>query len=279
MPLSRRAIASLCSSLGIVLLATGCTGDKGSSRAEPGATPTVAAAPTPDPQPVAREQLADAVRDLLQAEQRGDSAASFLVLSRESRAEYKDVSDWIKRRQQLPAVTGFRIDPDSEGEKGDRAGKVSAVVEHTPGLDPFRGLSAARETQVFTGRKEGDGWLVDGDPVVDPLLPSDTSAVEGATAWVAAVQACDRKKAEGLQVVRDIFGTAQGAEGLCGKQGPVTPGPVERLTPGIASTDIVAQYSTDALVWARVVRMTSPAGFGVVLAPLGERWLVLGITD
>ena len=81
------------------------------------------------------------------------------------------------------------------------------------------------------------------------------------------------------QAVVDIFGSAQGAVGLCGKAGPVTTGAVGRLTPGIASTDIVAQYSTDALGWARVARLTSPAAFGVVLAPIGDGWKVLGLTD
>lgn len=220
------------------------------------------------------------MRDLLAAEQRNDRAASFLLLSRQSRGEYKDVADWTKRRQQLPAVTGFRIDPGSEGERGDRAGMVLAVVEHVPDLDPFRGLSLARENQTFTGREEAGGWLVDGDPATDPLLPPDPLAVEAASAWVAAVQACDQARAADLQAVTTLFGSAEGAVGLCGKPGPVTPGGgVDRLSPGVASTDIVAQYTTDALVWARVVRVTSPAAFGVVLAPLGDRWKVLGLTD
>jgi len=153
------------------------------------------------------------------------------------------------------------------------------VVEHEPGLDPFRGLSFARETQTFTGRRDGAGWLVDADPSVEPVLPPEPLAVEAATSWVTAVQACDKAKAAGLQAVATLFGSAEGAVGLCGKQGPVTPAGVDRLTPGVASTDIVAQYTTDALSWGRVVRITSPAPFGVVLAPLGDRWRVLGLTD
>jgi len=265
----------VCSSLLLVVLPS-CSGAK----AKPGAGPTttVAAAPLPDPQPTPRAHLADAVRDLLAAEQRGDRAASFLFLSRQSRGEYKDIPDWTKRRQQLPAVTGFRID-SAEGAKGDRAGTVLAVVEHKPGLDPFRGLSLARENETFTGRKEGGGWLVDGDPATEPLLPPDPLAIQAAVAWVTAVQACDKAKATALQAVPTIFGSAEGAAGLCTKQGPVTPGPVERLAAGVASADIVAQYSTDALAWARVVRITSPAAFGVVVAPLGADWQVFGITD
>jgi hypothetical protein len=266
----------ICTAVFVGTLLGGCSGGKGSTAAP---ATTAPASSLPDPQPTPRPHLADAVRDLLDAEQRGDPAASFLLLSRQSRAEYKDVADWTKRRQQLPAITKFRLDPAADGDKGDRAAKALAVVEHEPALDPFKGLSLARENQRFTGRHEAAGWLVDGDPDVEPLLPPDPLAVEAATAWVAAVQACDRAKAAGLQAVPNLFGSADGANGLCGKQGPVTPGAVERLTAGVASADIVAQYSTDALEWARVVRITSPAAFGVVLAPLGDRWQVLGLAD
>jgi hypothetical protein len=275
-PLVRRAAAIVCTAVFVGTLLGGCSGGN-SSKAAPATT--APAVPLPDPQPTPRPHLADAVRDLLDAEQHGDSSASFLLLSRQSRGEYKDVADWTKRRQQLPAVTGFRIDPADGGDRADRAGKAVAVVEHLPALDPFKGLSLARENQSFTGRREGAGWLVDGDPDVEPLLPPEPRAVEAATAWVAAVQSCDQAKAAGLQAVPTIFGSAEGANGLCGKQGPVTPGPVDRLTPGVASADIVAQYSTDALEWARVVRITSPAAFGVVLAPIGDRWQVLGLAD
>lgn len=277
MHLAHRLVTLACSSLALTVLAGGCADDREAPRQ---GTPTTASAQVlADPQPTPREHLADAVRDLLDAEQRGDHEASFLLLSRQSRAEYPDAADWTKRRQELAAVTGFRVDPNADGEKGDRAGKVAVVVEHEPGLDPFRGLSLARETQTFTGRPEGEGWLVDGDPAVEPLLPPEPLAVEAATAWVTAVQACDKARAAGLQAVPTLFGSAEGAVGLCGKQGPVTPAGVNRLTPGVASSDIVAQYTTDALSWGRVVRITSPAPFGVVLAPLGQTWQVLGLTD
>lgn len=286
-----RRVVVVAGSVALALLAAGCTSNERAPRVGTGTT--VAAAPLPDPaplpglqpsalpdpQPTPRPHLADAVRDLLAAEQRSDRAGSFLLLSRRSRDEYVDVADWTARRQELPAITGFSIDPGSEGEGGDRSGTVVAVVEHLPGLDPFKGLSAARETQTFSGTNDGEGWLVDGDPAVERWLPPDQLAVESAASWVAAVQACDQPKALELQAVSTLFGSAEGAVGLCGKQGRVEPASVERLRPGEASTDIVAQYSTDALSWARVVEITSPAAFSVVLAPLGDDWRVLGLSD
>ncbi len=267
----------VCALAGAFLVA-GCTHGNDAPPRE-GPVTTVEAIPVHDPQPTPRPHLAEAVSELLAAEQGLDHGASYLLLSRPSRVEFNLLADWAQRRQQLPAVTGFRIDPGSSGSAGDKAGKVVAIVEHQPGLDPFRGLSPARDTETFTGRREGKGWLVDGDPDSEPILPPEPKAADAAAAWVGAVQACDQPRAGELQAVTTIFGTAQGAVGLCGKAGPVTPGAVGRLTPGIASTDIVAQYSTDALVWARVVRVTSPSAFGVVLAPIGDGWKVLGVTD
>ncbi len=270
------------SAVAAVLLLAGCSGGDDAAPPQTGTstTVTVTATALPDPQPTPRPRLSDAVRDFLAAEQRMDRDASFLLLSRQSRAEYADVSDWVRRRQELPTVTGFRIEGGGGGGEGGGADDtVVAVVEHEPGLDPFIGLSPAREKQTFTGRQEAGGFLVDGDPGTEPILPPDEKAVGATAAWVAAVQACDRAKAGGLQAVPDLFGSAPGAVGLCGKAGPVTTGAVGRLAPGIASTDIVAQYSTDALGWARVVRLTSPSAFGVVLAPIGDDWKVLGLTD
>lgn len=266
----------LATLLVVVGAVSACRGDGTPPR---NATTTAPAQTVPDPQPAPRPSLAGAVEALLDAEKRGDAAASFLLLSRQSRVEYKDVADWTTRRQQLPRVIGFRIEPASQGDRGERESKVVAVVEHVPGLDPFKGLSLAQERQTFTGRRDGSGWLVDGDPETEPILPTEALAVEAATAWVGAVQACDRDRAGQLEAVPTLFGSADGAVGLCGKAGAVTAGGVVRLTAGVASTDIVAQYSTDALGWARVVRITGPAAFGVVLAPLGDRWKVLGLTD
>lgn len=280
---SRVAATGRVCALAAALVVAGCTNKADTNNNDApsrNGTPTTAAAVVlPDPQPTPRPRLSDAVRDLLAAEQRMDRAASFLLVSRQSRVEYKDVADWTRRRQQLPAVTGFRIDPGSEGGAADKTGKVVVVLEHEPGLDPFRGLSPARETATFAGHREGAGWLVDGDANTEPILPPEPKAIDATVAWVSAVQACDQARAGGLQAVATLYGSATGAVGLCGKAGPVAAADVARLSASVASTDIVAQYTTDALVWARVVRVSAPAAFGVVLAPLGDSWKVLGLTD
>jgi len=261
------------------LLAGACTGTTAARRGGPTrptaststTTTTVALeGPAPMPAPSARA----AVEGLLAAEQGGDHAASFLLLSTASRQQFKTVDSWARRRRQLPAVTGFTVEVGSDPDT------AVALVQHTPGLDPFVGLSPARERQTWRGRHELGGVLVDAEPDRQPVLPPDDAAPGPVVAWAQAVQACDEAKAKALQAVPDLFGSSAGAAHLCRSQGTVAVGEVGRLSPGPASADIVAQYGGDALGWARTVLVTGPVTpFRVVVAPIGDSWEVMGVFD
>jgi hypothetical protein len=226
------------------------------------------------PAPAAAPNLRAAVVSLLEAEARLDHQRSYGLLSAAGRAQYRDVADWTRRRTQLPLVTEFRIEGD-----GSTPGSVSVLVQHRPSLDPFIGLSPARERQSWTGRREGGGWLVDPEPEVHPLWPSDALAAPAALTWARAVQACDSTRARAAQAVDPPLGLEQvGQLGLCGSTSPLATGPTGPLAAGPASAELVAQYTTDALAWARSVAITGgPKPFSVVLAPLGDGWRVVGI--
>jgi hypothetical protein len=215
------------------------------------------------------DSLEAAVTALLTAEQAGDHATSYALLSAASRAEFTTQSDWERRRSQLPAMTGFRV------ERADDTG-VIALVEHQPGLDPFVGLGAD-ERQTWTGVETDLGWLVDAEPERVYVLPPDDRVAPAARTWAEAVQRCDQAAADALQAVTELFGDTTKAAGLCGATGEVVTGAVGMLESGPASGDIVAQYTTDALLWTRLVRVDAPIAFGLVMAPIGEDWKVLGV--
>lgn len=238
-----------------------------------GASPSPAGSDRNVPAQAPHPSVRAALEALLAAEQREDHAASFKLLSTEGRTVYRDVADWTTRRNELPPITGFTI-VDARGDT------TTALVEHTPGLDPFRGLSPAKERQTWKGRRERGGFLLDPDPEVEILLPAEAEAKRATEAWAGAVQACDEARARDLQAVAVLFGASEAAAKLCRSAGAVTTGRVLRLPPGPVSADVVAQYSADALEWARVVEVTGPVqAFHVVLAPMGDRWLVIGTYD
>jgi hypothetical protein len=216
------------------------------------------------------DTLEAAVQTLLTAEQGGDHATSYALLDAASRAEFPSPGDWERRRSQFPAMVSFRV------ERADDSGVV-ALVQHQPGLDPFLGLSET-ERQTWTGVHTSRGWLVDGEPDRVFVLPPDAAAATAAKAWLQAVQRCDQTGAGADQAVADLYGDVTKASGLCGSTGEIVTGAVGMLQSGPASSDIVAQYTTDALTWTRVVRVTAPVPFGVVMAPIGDTWKVLGLT-
>jgi len=215
---------------------------------------------------------------LLAAEVRGDQATSYRLLSADGRDQYPNLSEWMKRRTEVPAITSFKVkDP---GRSGGRTQKVVVDVRHKPGLDPFIGLSAARERETWVARKKGTGWLVDPEPSVTYELPSDASASTAALSWAQAVQACDKTKAAAHQAVDELYGTPEAATGLCRSKGTASAGKVGRLQAGPSSADLIAQYSTDALAWAKVVPIkASSISFSLVLAPIGSMWKVVGVSD
>lgn len=212
--------------------------------------------------------LENGVQQFLEAEQRNDRLVSFALLAPSARTEYADAVSWADERQQTPAITTFRLE-DSDDER------QSAIVEHRPGLDPFVGLTPARERLTWRGERFEGGWLLEAEPERTLLLPPDDRARAAVTMWAEAVQACDRDRARTLQAVETLFGspTAQ----LCRVPGNVVVAPLQTLVDGPATTDIVGQYGPDALSWARSVAISAPVALTVVVAPIGDEWKVLGL--
>lgn len=270
----------LATALAVALLLGACSGDSDrddGARAESTTTaPVTTAVPTttaPGTAPTPQPTLRAAVEGLLAAEVADDAAASYRFLGDEAREQFRDVAEWSRRRSQLPPATGFEITESTDDT-------VVAEVTHPPGLDPFIGLSPARERQTFTGQEVDGGWLVATEPEIEFLLPPASEAPEVVQRWAAAVQACDQAAAAELEAVDQIFGSSVGAGELCGSTGAITTGDPEELLAGPQSTDLIAQYSTDILGWAQVVPVTGPVSpFSVVVAPIGDDWRVLAVYD
>ncbi len=209
----------------------------------------------------------------MSAEQRGDDAASFVLLSDEARATYKDIHRWRDRRNELPTVTGYQL----QG-RGAVPNSLVALVDHTASLDPFRGLSAAQDRETWVGRKEHGGWVLDADPQTDLILPSDRTAPAAAVSWAQAAESCDQAKAVTYQAVNPLLGVATAPTQLCGHHVTFSASQPRPLDGTLAAQDLVAQYTSDSLAWARIVTVTgADHPFDAVMAPIGDEWQVVGI--
>jgi hypothetical protein len=263
--------AGVCLAVALCVFgAAACSDDgPGESAASTTTEPTTAAGLAPTP----RSTLTSAVRELLAAEQRGDHGHSYRLLTAGSRERVGSETKWARLRTGLPAITGFDV------RRGAHAGEVVATVHHQAGLDPFVGLSPAEEHQVWKGTKGRSGWLVDAAPRVEPVFPDEQRAPEVVRKWATAVQACDKAMARLAQAVDDLYGLSTGASELCGSKGAVRVGAVRAVESGPTSAELVAQYTDDALQWARAVPVLAPTPFTVIVAPIGDDWRVVGVSD
>jgi hypothetical protein len=255
-----------------VLTVAGCNARHAGTNSAPTSTVPAAALGPDAPAPVARATLQNAVSALLSAEQRGDHAASFVLLSDESRATYGTISQWKSRRDEMPVVTGFDVAGRSKSTDS-----LDVVVDHPAGLDPFRGLSPAHDHEIWIGHHEHGGWLVDADPAATPVLPPESGAAPAVEAWAKASESCDEAALHHLQAVDPLLGVGDASRQLCRQHFAFTFSAPSRVPPGDMTQQLVAQYSADALVWARMVTLTgAPAPIEVLVAPIGATWQVIG---
>jgi hypothetical protein len=231
----------------------------GSTDVEPAGPP----APTP----------VDAVQSFLAAEIRADHGVSYGLLSAADRAEVGSRPEWEAAHGQLPIVTGVTLG----GATGDGTrAEVEAEVSFDPALDETRGLVPARAHGVWVAVAEDGGWRVaNSERRLLPQYPDGSGAVTAAETWAQVRTECRA----GDEYDGGLLGATGPVKAICGASGPVEAGAVSNLEPGVGVEPFLAAFGPEVLSWARVVRLASPVPVAVVLAPVADRWVVVGALD
>jgi hypothetical protein len=221
----------------------------------------------PAPTPV------DAVERFLAAETRGDYATSYGLLGASDRAAAGSRAEWEAAHAQLPTHTGATLG----AARGDGLRvEVESEVTFEPGLDETRGLVPARADATWIAVAEDGGWRVaHSERRVTPIYPDANGAVSAAETWVRARVAC-RAEAE---YDGGLVGNAGTVAALCNARGPFEVGAVTNLEPGVGVEPFLAAFGPQALSWARVVPVARPVPLAVVLAPVADRWVVVGALE
>jgi hypothetical protein len=216
----------------------------------------------------------DAVTTYLDREISGDSAGSFAVLSSSTRGAVGSGDAWVEGSADRPRFLRYDL-ASPPAEPTTTAATVESTVQLEPRLDEIGGLVPGRAEVRWSVVFEDEQWRVDLDATtVTPILPSEDGAAVAALHWAQARQRC----ACADEFEGSLIGSPSIAERLCGVDGPVSTGRPEPLDSFAASASIVAAFGPEADTWARVVPVTTAAGeLQVVTAPLGDRWVVVGI--
>jgi hypothetical protein len=264
--------------LTIGLVACSSGGDGGGTAGAPtdalidAPTPTTGTADAAAPLPVdARPTTArGAVEAFLVAEVQGDTDAAHALLSAPLRQAYT-ANGWLHAQADLPQYLGFTV--RSEQPLADGATEVTVDAALRSHLDEIVGLVPARASTTLTAVPEDGEWRVDLTRTRSmPLLPPDADAAAAVGAWAQERQAC-RPATE----YRSLVGAPALADGLCGVEGDVRTDAARPLTSLGDASPVLNAFGADAATWARVVTVEAPERLAVVVAPVDDRWLVVGI--
>ena len=213
-----------------------------------------------------------AVAQFLAAEQRGDFAASYALLSADNRETLGSAARWISAHADIPPVTGWKLDVV---EPGDGTARVIGTVGLQPGLDEVAGLTPGSALATWEVVANGDEWFVDFEASsLEARYAADDAADDAVAKWLAARQRCDTTH----QYDNGLLGRDALAESLCGVDGDPRvgePRPVET-----AELDVLLPpFGADAGSWARAVDVTAPIPLRALVAPVGDDWIVVGVLD
>jgi hypothetical protein len=238
---------------------------------DPRTTPAVEVAPDAEPPSPAAATADDAVRRFLDFEVAREYEESYGLLSAADRAREVSRRSWSAGHADLPEITGYQISGATAG--ADRA-DVPVELALRPELTPSEGLVAARATAVFSAVAEDGGWRVAfAETTLAPEYPSPSGAPDAVRDWVHVRRACRAAP----EYAGGLIGAAARADLLCGSEGPVRTGRVRTLPESVQDQPFLAAFGSEVHDWARVVPVASPVRMDVVVAPLGERWLVVGV--
>lgn len=226
------------------------------------AAPDETFASTPAPSP------AEAVERFLTAEADSDHARSFGLLSAADRATYRSPTAWRAAHATILPVVGFDVRNVADT-------RVVTDVRYRSTIDEVVGLVPARANVAWPVVAEDGGWLVDFSKAeVDAQLPPDAEALTMAGTWAAQRQKC----APAEEYRAGLVGRITLATKLCRARGELTVGEVARLDTSIAAP-FVSAFGASAPALARTVQLAGPVPMTVVLAPIEDRWLVIGVLD
>ncbi len=213
-----------------------------------------------------------AVEAFLVAQVTGDTTASYALLSSADQGALGE-SDWALAQTEFPRHVGFEVTAEQELVDGSGT-QVAVSANYVSSLDEVAGLIPARANEVWTVVAAGNEWRIDlNRSTSTPVLPSDADAVSAVGAWARTRQECGVPTGEHTSLV----GFPSLAEGLCDASGEVRAGSIASLDSLDDVTPYLSAFGSDAASWGRVVTLDDPVGLRVVVAPVDDRWLVVGI--
>lgn len=242
------------------------------------AGPNVVAVPTS----LKVTSAADAATQFGQAVVDSDMDRAFALLAADERGR---VGSALRFRQLLAQegpwqsvalVTPNAGDPDPTTSTGR---PVALFVTREPGLDEIRGLVAASAVVQLPVVREDGSWRVRWERrQVAPNYGADEQRLRGdVMAWVADRQRSCGTVASTSEYAGGLVGVVGLANSLCSTTARAVVAGIGDIYALDDPQPLLDSFGSASFDWARVVSLSAPTPMDVIAAPVGDRWLVVGV--
>lgn len=219
-----------------------------------------------DPQSASSPEAA--VAGFLALEAAKDYTASYGYLSEKDVATWRSAAEWELAHADLPGIEGFEIEDTTATDVTTQLA-LDSRLDQVTGLVPARGRGTWATTETDEGVR-----VVYADSTFQPVYPADDAVPEAAAAFVDAAAACED---EPPTYDGQLIGLPAFADELCEAGGDPQLGPAGVLTDGPDTSSLLNAFGPEVYTWARTVEVRAPVEFSVVLAPIDDRWQVIGL--
>ena len=214
-----------------------------------------------------------AVTALIGAALKGDSDAAWSQLSASDR-DRVGVKQRIIEQVNASGWTSFAIVETASD-------RVTVKVVQTPRISDIDGVIASSSTVRIPTVKEGGGFKVIWSRRIteqhypDVSSAQDTAVMASVKAWALSRQACDAVPTN--EFTSGLIGVVGLGSALC----HTTATPIVASVSDLETLDepqpVLEGFGGNALLWARVVKISGPVAMNVVVAPRGNDWIVVAL--
>ncbi len=160
------------------------------------------------------------------------------------------------------------------------AGSVTAEIVQSPRVSDIDGVISPTATVIVPVVADASGFTLTWSRRVvmahhpERSAQSDTEVSQAAIQWAQAAQQCS---AAPLEYFGGLIGVTGLADQLCRATGTPTVESVGDLDSLDEPQPVIDGFGSSSATWARIVHLTAPVAMNVVLAPDGDRWMVIAI--
>ena len=180
-----------------------------------------------------------------------------------------------------PAWLSAAVDARASEDREVPALRVGQV----PTIDEIRGVVGSSAVVKLPARKDESGWKVSWErrTVTQRYAASEERVSDDVVAWATARQkACSSAGATAAKTPADeyaggLLGAVWLADALCTTSGAVSIASVGDIYTLDDPQAVLDAYGSGTYQWARIVTLAAPHEMHVIAAPLGDRWVVVGL--